>query len=94
MDSNFKIMYAMVAMLSVNIGDVAIITVKNIDYLCIIHNNSKSKAINLLENYVLEDRGYILKNIVLNFSLFKAGFFYIFCSVYIKWLIVWTSISL
>ena len=78
MDSNFKIMYAMVAMLSVNIGDVVIITIKNIDYLCIIHNNRKSKAINLLENYVLEDRGYILKNIVLNFSLFKAVFFTFF----------------
>ena len=42
--------------LSVNISDIAIITVKNVDYCCIIH-----KIIRL---------------------------------VYIKWLIVWTSISL
>ena len=35
------------------------IIVKNVDYSCIIHNASKSKAINLLENSVLENRGYI-----------------------------------
>ena len=34
------------AMLSVNISDIAIISIKNIDYCCIIHNISKSKAIN------------------------------------------------
>ena len=45
--------------LSVNMSDFAIITVKNVDYPCIIHNISKSEAINLLENSVLEDRGYI-----------------------------------
>ena len=32
--------------LSVNISDIAIITVKNVDCCCIIHNISKSKAIN------------------------------------------------
>ena len=46
-------------MLSVNISDIAIITVKNIDYCCIIHNIGKSEAINLLKNSVLESRGYI-----------------------------------
>ena len=46
-------------MLSVNISDIAIITIKNVDYCCIIPNNSKSEAINLLKNFVLEDRGYI-----------------------------------
>ena len=46
-------------MLSVNISDITIITVKNVDYRGIIHNISKSEAINLLENSVLEDRGYI-----------------------------------
>ena len=46
-------------MSSVNISDIAIITVKNVDYRCIIHNISKSEAINLLKNSVLEDRGYI-----------------------------------
>ena len=45
--------------LSVNISHIAIITIKNVDYCCIIHSISKSEAINLLENFVLEDRGYI-----------------------------------
>ena len=34
-------------MLSLNISDIAIITVKNVDYCCIIHNFSTSEAINL-----------------------------------------------
>ena len=46
-------------MLCLNISDIAIITVKNVDYRCIIHNISKSEAVNLLENSVLEDCGYI-----------------------------------
>ena len=43
----------------VNISDIAIITIKNVDYRCIIHNVSKSKAIILLKNSALENRGYI-----------------------------------
>ena len=58
MDSNFKILYAMSVMLSVDVSDIAIITIKNVYYHCII-NNSKSEAINLLKSSVLEDRGYI-----------------------------------
>ena len=46
-------------MLSVHISDIAIITVKNVDYRCIIHDISESEAINLLINSVLENRGYI-----------------------------------
>ena len=46
-------------MLGVNISDIAIITVKDVDYHCIIHNINKSEVINLLENYVLENCGYI-----------------------------------
>ena len=46
-------------MLSVNISDIVIITIKNVEYRCIIHNISKSEAINLLESSVLEDRGCI-----------------------------------
>ena len=45
--------------LSVNISDFAIITVKNVDYRCIINNISKFEAINLLKNSVFEYRGYI-----------------------------------
>ena len=44
---------------SVNISDIAIITITNVDYRCFIHNISKSEVINLLKNFVLEDRGYI-----------------------------------
>ena len=46
-------------MLSVNISDSTIITVKNVDYHCIIHNISKSEASKLLKNSVLEYLGYI-----------------------------------
>ena len=42
-----------------NISDIVIITVKGVDYRCIIHGISKSEAINLLENSVLNDRGCI-----------------------------------
>ena len=41
--------------LSVNISNIATITVKNIDYHCIVHNISRSEAINLLKNSVVED---------------------------------------
>ena len=53
-------------MLTVNISDIAIITVKNTDYRCIVHNISKFEAINLLENsnkYIL----CIYKKYCLNF---------------------------
>ena len=43
---------------SVNISDIAIITVKNVDYCCIIHKISKSEATNILENSVLENCGF------------------------------------
>ena len=46
-------------MLCLKISDNNIITVKNVDYRCIIHNISKSEAINLLESAVLENCGYI-----------------------------------
>ena len=78
-------------MLSFNISDIATITVKNVYYHCIIHNISKSEAINLLKNFVFEDRGYISKNAVLNFNSFYAVSFYFFCFVYVKWLTLWTS---
>ena len=39
-----------------HISDIAIATVEHVDYRCIIHNISKSEAINLLK---LDDRGYI-----------------------------------
>ena len=53
-------------MLIVNISDIAIITIKNVDYRCIIHNINKSEAINLLKKYVLENREYAYKKYCLN----------------------------
>ena len=44
---------------SLNLSDIAIITVKEVDYYCIFHNINKSVEINLLENYLLENHGYI-----------------------------------
>ena len=40
-------------MLSVNINDIVIITIKNVNHCCIIHNISKSEAINLVEHSVI-----------------------------------------
>ena len=45
--------------ISVSISDIAIITIKNVDYHCTIHNISKSEETNLLENSVIEYRGCI-----------------------------------
>ena len=45
-------------MLSVNLSNIAIIIVNGVDYLYIIHDIRKSEVC-LLENYVLDDRGYI-----------------------------------
>ena len=44
-------------MLYLNTCDIVIITVKGVDYCCIIHEISKSEVIQFLENSVLEDRG-------------------------------------
>ena len=71
-------------MLCLKLSDITVITV-------IIHNISKSEAINLIESAVSENRGYI-KKYCLNFQ--SIQFFYFFCLVYIKLLILWTSVSL
>ena len=46
-------------MMCFNISNIAIITVKGIDYRFIVNDIRKSEAINFLENSVLDDRGYI-----------------------------------
>ena len=61
-------------MLCLNISDIAVITVKNVDYRCIMYNINKSEAIHLLENSVLKDRGHLQKSIFVNLSLFKTFF--------------------
>ena len=57
-------------MLSVTISNIATITVKKVDNLCMIHNISASEAISLLEKPIIEERRYLQKNIVLIFSQF------------------------
>ena len=42
-----------------SLGDITIITVKDIDYWCTISDISKSGTTNLLENYVHDDQGFI-----------------------------------
>ena len=54
-------------MLCLNISDIAIITVKIVDYRCIVCNISKSEVINLLKNSVLEDCGYYF----FSFAIYK-----------------------
>ena len=63
-------------MLCLSISDITIITVKNVDYHCIIYNISKSEAINLLESTVLENRGYIYKKYCLNFQSIQVFLFF------------------
>ena len=46
-------------MLCLDISDISVITIKGVDYRCIINGIRKSEAIRLLENYLLEDRWYI-----------------------------------
>ena len=66
-------------MLCLNISNIAIITVTNVDYHFIKYNISKSEAINLLQNSVLEDRWYIYKKYCLKF---QSIFFTFLFSIY------------
>ena len=51
------------AIFCLNIGDIAIITAKNVYYFRVINNIKKSAAINLLENPLLPNCGYIEKKL-------------------------------
>ena len=46
-------------MLYLNLSNIAVVSVKGVDIYRIIHDISKSGAIHVLENSVLDDRGYI-----------------------------------
>ena len=48
-------------------SNTAIITVKNVDYHRIIHNNSKSEAIKLLQNFYSRRLWVFIKKYSLNF---------------------------
>ena len=43
------------AMFCLDLSHIAVITVKGVDYCCVNHDISKSEAIHLLENSVLDD---------------------------------------
>ena len=80
-------------MLCLDTSDITIITVNNVDYRCIIHNISKSEGINLLKMLYLKIVS-IYKKHCLNFHSNQDSSFTLFCLLYIKWLILWTSVSL
>ena len=73
------------AILSVNISD--IVTIKNVEYRCIIHDiwsNLKQANLEHLKSSLLEESGFIyIKKIVLIFILLKTVFYYFFRLVYI-----------
>ena len=60
------------------ISVISIITIKSVDYRWIIHDISKSEAINLLKNSVFEDRGCIYKKYCFKFQLLQDSFIYSF----------------
>ena len=80
-ESNFMILYATVAMIC-NISNIIISTVKTVDYCCIIHNISKSEAIDLLKNSINWRLWVYIKQYSLIFSLLKAVFFVFFCGFF------------
>ena len=55
--------------LCLNISDIAIITVKNVEYCSIVHDIKKFKVINLLKNYVIENCGHIQKMHILEINI-------------------------
>ena len=67
--------YQDLTMLCLNISDIAIITIKGVDYRSIIHSISKSEAIRLLENSVHEYCGYI-KDACQRNQLFVSDFWH------------------
>ena len=64
--------------LSVNISDIAVITVTDADYGCIIHNISRYEAISLSKKFCSPKLWIYIKNIIPSFRLFKAVFFTFF----------------
>ena len=63
-------------MLSVHISNIAIISVKNVDYCCIIRNIGKSEAIGLFKKMFLKVVG-IYKKILSQISVYSKQFFFI-----------------
>ena len=65
-------------MLSANISDIAIITIKNVDYRCIIHNISKFESINLLKKFYAWRLWVYIKKYCLKFQSVQDSFFTFF----------------
>ena len=65
MDTNLKILNCFhdLTVLSLNLSNIVIITIRIVDSCCTTHNISKYEAINLSKNYILEYHRYIYKNI-------------------------------
>ena len=71
-------------MLCLNVSDITIIAVKGIDHCCFIHDISKYDAIHLLENHVLDDRGYIYKMHFTDINVKNRDYNYYFDTVSLK----------
>ena len=91
MVSNFNIIYAMVVMISqccVNISDIAIMTIENVDYRCIVHIIRKFEAISSLKVLCLKIVRIYQKH-CLNFWSSQSNFFLAFLFLFYKrWLMV------
>ena len=63
MASNFTILYVMVVKICwcciLILAELLLPVSKSVDYGCIVFGINKSEVIHSLENFVLEDRGYI-----------------------------------
>ena len=64
--------------LRVSISRIAIITIKNLGYRCIVNNISISEAIKLLESAVLKNHWYIYKKYCLDFQPIQDSLFTFF----------------
>ena len=63
-------------MLFLNLSDIAIITVKNADFFCIIYDISKSDKIQSLKDHVLDAYGYLQMHaeVIVKNKLYKLLF--------------------
>ena len=72
-------------MFCLNISDITIITVKNVDYRCIIHNISKYEAINLLQRFCSRRSWVCVRKYCLKFQSIQDSLFFFFCLQICLW---------
>ena len=58
-------------MMSMNLGDIAILNIKGSDYHCIISKINKNEAINLMQNGDLMEKNETLWNIKIYYHIWK-----------------------